>query len=249
MYELVGGNQELEHMRTKYYVIFLIILSSCTSISEKNKTIINTISDVYSSTNVEITEGFSTGDVGGTHPYIEVSLAESKYINEDSTYDIQNAGTSIALIVYENLENSEIKEDLTIEVIINQNFSGNNRTFSFKFPVELVKNAFQCFETIDSTYKTIMAQNYSATYAFLDKSTKDTLSSNIFVNNFIVADSLYGKINNYKIKGFEFLPRENNRTKRDLIKFKTTGYRESLKQRIEFYFNSEGDKQKAILID
>jgi len=209
----------------------------------------NRISEVYASNDVEISEGVSTGTSDGTHQFIEVILNNSKYINEDSSYDIQNAGTTIALLVFENLKENEIKENMTIDITINQDLAGDNKEFTFNFPINLVKSAYQCVKTIDSTYATLLSQKYSSTYDLLDELTKDTLSSDKFISKLIANDNNYGKINDYNIKGFELLNKENNKAGKDLIVFKTTAYRKDIKQRIRFYFDNDSDKTKVALID
>ncbi len=148
--------------------IFVIgVLSSCSVNTENRDKIVAELSRIYGTENIEVIEGMSSGTKSGVHPYVEVKLNGGEFINEaDSSDDIQNCASMIALVTYDNLDKTDLKDDLTFDIEIVQNLQEGNKTYTAQYPIKDIQNVYQCYNTLNSIFSTFYTKDYSKTYDF-----------------------------------------------------------------------------------
>ncbi len=223
-------------------ILFLLpffILVSCIKDPENWTVIKQTIYSIYSANTIEISKGiFKTSS--NIHNYIEITISDSHYINSDSLYDINGTASGIAIIVFENLY--EIDSNLTIDINIIQNLNGSEKHFAFRYPINIVNTAYNCFDQIDSLFHPLLENDYYNAYNKLSPSFKTNYDFNSFKNTFMELESRTGELKQYKIRGFEVISIIVDGSKKELIKFNIVCYGDT-PYKMEVFFDTKKSSQ------
>lgn len=204
------------------------------------ETIKTIVSCVYKTDNVQYFEGKSFKEKG-SNQNIEITVTDSKYIDFDSTYNIEDATSSIALVTYENLRIDKISDDLEIEVNINQKLDSGSRSFNMKYPVILLSNVSNIYKNLDTLMKTLLSNKLEDSKNLFST---EFLKSNLFdsvlnMNRYGIEQC--GRTREYYYVGFSLVDVNIDSLVHQLVFVKTILVGDK-KHKAEFFFDLESKK-------
>ena len=230
-------------MSTRFSTLLLllcivILLTNCTPNNKNiNEALVN-IKALYETNEAEITQGVSVNNNGDKESFITVNIEKSRLIN-DSTYDITNALSGAALVLYDHLDEQEKSIYNYIEVDIKRD-APHEDFFTIRFPIEEMKLISESLSIVDSFYSLYTKKKYDeALLLFNVKINTELVKSELYK-----MDSLYGNIQSYNIKGFCKKEIEINNQKQLVLNIKTVCKRNNANTQLNFDVQYTESEQK-----